>query len=234
MKSATDSDHSLHGFGEPEPSAAAEALQDVLNMSTEGDLLKDISEESYVPFLQKREMENQPIQKRERSKMASKWIIETPSPRERELPAPVGFSRERMALATAQANQKNGQDQALLDKRNWDIALKNFKSLPMTLFMFYMIGDSINIMPILMIGGYLFSNLMALMKMKSVIDQLARNSPNYVLHVVVWFLGQIVGIGALMWKCNRMGLLPTHPSDWLAFREPIINMHELAGGHAEL
>jgi len=52
MKSATDSDHSLHGFGEPEPSAAAEALQDVLNMSTEGDLLKDISEESYVPFLQ--------------------------------------------------------------------------------------------------------------------------------------------------------------------------------------
>lgn len=51
-------------------------------------------------------MENLPIQKRERSKMASKWIIETPSPRERELPAPVGFSRERMALATAQANQK--------------------------------------------------------------------------------------------------------------------------------
>ena len=39
-------------------------------------------------------MENLPIQKRERSKMASKWIIETPSPRERELPAPVGFSRE--------------------------------------------------------------------------------------------------------------------------------------------
>ena len=150
-------------------------------------------------------MENLPIQKRERSKMASKWIIETPSPRERELPAPIGFSRERMALATAQAGQKvnqskmkrnfrhktasrrassfatlqisrkflktkklvflrtkinlffqNGPDQALLDKRNWDIALKNFKSLPMTLFMFYMIGDSINIMPILMIGGYLF------------------------------------------------------------------------------
>ena len=39
-------------------------------------------------------------------KMASKWIIDTPSPRERELPAPVGFSRERMALAQAQANQK--------------------------------------------------------------------------------------------------------------------------------
>ena len=43
------------------------------------------------------------VQKR---KMASKWIIDTPSPRERELPAPVGFSRERMALAQAQANQK--------------------------------------------------------------------------------------------------------------------------------
>ena len=39
---------------------------------------------------------------------------------------------------------------------------------------------------------------MALMKMKSVIDQLAKNSPNYVLHVVVWFLGQIVGIGKIL------------------------------------
>ena len=45
---------------------------------------------------------------------------------------------------------------ALLEKRNWDIALKNFKTIPMTLFMFYMVGDAINIMPILMIGGYLF------------------------------------------------------------------------------
>ncbi|CAG5106620.1 Oidioi.mRNA.OKI2018_I69.chr1.g2923.t1.cds [Oikopleura dioica] len=215
----------------PEPSGATEMLQEVLNMSTEGDLLEDIPSEEIFSFLERREIEME-VQKR---KMASKWIIDTPSPRERELPAPVGFSRERMALAQAQANQKNGPDQALLDKRNWDIALKNFKSLPMTLFMFYMIGDSINIMPILMIGGYLFSNLMALMKMKSVVDQLAKNSPDhYILHITVWFLGQLTAIGALMWKCNRMGLLPTHPSDWLAFRDPIINMHELAGGHAEL
>jgi hypothetical protein len=50
MKSATDSDHSL--FEEPVPSAATEALQEVLNMSTEGDLLQDISEDSYLPFIQ--------------------------------------------------------------------------------------------------------------------------------------------------------------------------------------
>ena len=52
MKSATDSDHSIREFGEPEPSAATAALQEVLNMSTEGDLLEDISEDSYLPFIQ--------------------------------------------------------------------------------------------------------------------------------------------------------------------------------------
>ena len=52
MKSATDSDQSIREFGEPEPSAATAALQEVLNMSTEGDLLEDISEDSYLPFIQ--------------------------------------------------------------------------------------------------------------------------------------------------------------------------------------
>lgn len=44
----------------------------------------------------------------------------------------------------------------MLDKRNWEMATKQFKSLPMQLFMFYMIGDSINLMPILMLGGSLW------------------------------------------------------------------------------
>ena len=33
-----------------------------------------------------------------------------------------------------------------------------------------------------------------------------------------------------MWKCNRMGLLPTHESDWLAFKEPLIRKDFIQGG----
>ena len=103
-----------------------------------------------------------------------------------------------------------------MDKRNWDIALKNFKSIPMNLFMFYMVGDTINIMPILMIGGFLwrydslfvcfleiprmtfsyFSNIGSLLKVGSVAEQLKKNSPErYPLQLLVWILGQLAGIG---------------------------------------
>ena len=37
-------------------------------------------------------------------------------------------------------------------------------------------------------------------------------------------------LGLIMWKCNRMGLLPTHESDWLAFKEPLIRKDFIQGG----
>ena len=77
-------------------------------------------------------------------------------------------------------------------------------------------------------------------------EQLKKNSPErYPLQLLVWILGQLAGIGKnpsvldgnkniylglIMWKCNRMGLLPTHESDWLAFKEPLIRKDFIQGG----
>lgn len=36
----------------------------------------------------------------------------------------------------------------------------------------------------------------------------------------VYFIGNLAGLGLAIYKCQVMGLLPTHPSDWLAFVEP--------------
>merc|ERR1711937_897622 len=161
------------------------------------------------------DMETLPV-KTTRQRSTNRWQIETPSPRDRELVAPVGYSNQRIALSQSQANQRQGPDTALLEKRNWDIALKNFKSIPM---------------PILMIGGYLFSAFSSLMNIRSVSEQLAKNSPDrYMLHVVVWIAGQLTSIACLMWKCNRMGLLPTHESDWLAFKAPLTRTDWVSGG----
>ena len=114
-------------------------------------------------------MESLPV-KKTKNRSINKWQIETPRPRD-PLPNPVGFSNQRVATSEIQSGGsvsatlinarfydlfQRGPDQGLLDKRNWDIALKNFKSIPMNLFMFYMVGDTINIMPILMIGGFLW------------------------------------------------------------------------------
>merc|ERR1711953_1377947 len=147
------------------------------------------------------EMESLPV-KKTKNRSVSRWQIETPRPRD-PLPNPVGYSNQRVASSEIQSGGSRGPDQGLLDKRNWDIALKNFKSIPMNLFMFYMVGDTINIMPILMIGGFLWSNIGSLLKVGSVAEQLKKNSPErYPLQLLVWILGQLAGIGLIMWKCS--------------------------------
>lgn len=50
---------------------------------------------------------------------------------------------------------------------------------------------------------------------------------------VVYFLGNIVNVALALYKCQSMGLLPTHTSDWLAFVEPQIRI-EYSGGGAML
>ncbi len=40
------------------------------------------------------------------------------------------------------------------------------------------------------------------------------------LQRAVYTLGNIMSLGLAIYKCQVMGLLPTHPSDWLAFVQP--------------
>jgi len=48
----------------------------------------------------------------------------------------------------------------------------------------------------------------------------------------IYFLGNIVNIALALYKCQSMGLLPTHSSDWLAFVEPQMRMEYAGGGVA--
>lgn len=47
---------------------------------------------------------------------------------------------------------------------------------------------------------------------------------------LVYLLGNFVNIGLALYKCQSMGLLPTHSSDWLAFVEPQARQEYLGGG----
>lgn len=51
------------------------------------------------------DMETLPV-KTTRQRSTNRWQIETPSPRDRELVAPVGYSNQRIALSQSQANQR--------------------------------------------------------------------------------------------------------------------------------
>lgn len=46
----------------------------------------------------------------------------------------------------------------------------------------------------------------------------------------VYFFGNIVNVALALYKCQYMGLLPSHTSDWLAFVEPQLRVEYSGGG----
>lgn len=49
---------------------------------------------------------------------------------------------------------------------------------------------------------------------------------------MIYFLGNMVNVGVALYKCQSMGLLPTHASDWLAFQEAPLQIEYSYGGLA--
>lgn len=52
--------------------------------------------------------------------------------------------------------------------------------------------------------------------------------------ILVYILGQLVALGLALYKCQSMGLLPTHSSDWLAFIDPQQRIEYSGGGQTLL
>lgn len=50
--------------------------------------------------------------------------------------------------------------------------------------------------------------------------KLLESSSQKFLQGLVYLIGNFLGLALAVYKCQSMGLLPTHASDWLAFIEP--------------
>ena len=53
---------------------------------------------------------------------------------------------------------------------------------------------------------------------------------HHILQKMVFILSNFVLIAMALYKCNAMGLLPIHPSDWIAFALPKTRMEYVVGG----
>lgn len=53
---------------------------------------------------------------------------------------------------------------------------------------------------------------------------------HHIVQKMVYCLGNVVNLGLALYKCQSMGLLPTHASDWLAFIQPQERVEWFGGG----
>ncbi|XP_016348373.1 ER membrane protein complex subunit 4 [Sinocyclocheilus anshuiensis] len=60
--------------------------------------------------------------------------------------------------------------------------------------------------------------------------KLLESSSQQWLQGLVYLIGNLLGSALAIYKCQSMGLLPTHSSDWLAFIEPPQRLEIMGGG----
>ncbi|XP_071885899.1 ER membrane protein complex subunit 4 isoform X2 [Anas platyrhynchos] len=98
----------------------------------------------------------------------------------------------------------------------------------MNLFIMYMAGNTISIFPAMMVGMMGWRPLQALLSLSTTLKLLESSSAR-LLQGLVFLVGNGLGLALALYKCQAMGLLPTHASDWLAFVAPPQRL-ELTGG----
>ncbi|KAF7638857.1 Leucine carboxyl methyltransferase 1 [Meloidogyne graminicola] len=126
---------------------------------------------------------------------------------------------EHLANLIVETVSKNEQQQQhLLNKKAWDMALQPLKSLPMNMFMMYMAGNTISIFPIMMVMMMAWRPIKAILSVNTTFKVLEQEyGSSLILHKIVFSLGNLAAIALAVYKCHTMGLLPNHESDWLDF-----------------
>jgi len=119
-------------------------------------------------------------------------------------------------------------DKELMTKRSWDTALGPIKQVPMNLFMMWMAGNSISIFPIMMVGMMAMRPIQAFMSLGDTFKNIQGDQAP--LQKLAYIAGNLVAVALSVYKCNSMGLLPTHNSDWLAMADTPQRMEYVAGG----
>lgn len=168
-----------------------------------------------------------------------------------EIPSPPGYTPTGSLFHNVEYMRESDSNHLII-KKSWDLALGPLKQVPMNLFIMYMAGSSISIFPIMMVGMLIIRPVKALFTLQQskyfnstkintkIYCNLTCRFPRSAFKVIegthafgqkfVYFLGQLVNIALALYKCQSMGLLPTHASDWLAFVEPQTRVEYSGGG----
>lgn len=95
-------------------------------------------------------------------------------------------------------------------KKAWEVALAPVKSIPMTFFMMYMSGNSLQIFSIMMVFMAFKNPIVGLFGTNQAFERFESDTnKTKILQVKLAYIAmQLVALGVGIWKVNGMGLLP--------------------------
>ena len=145
------------------------------------------------------------------------------------LPTPPGFkikekkvNKKNTSNGSTNNNIKNFQIQ-----KAWEVATQPAKSIPMNLFMSYMSGTSLQIIPIMTALMLLSGPIKAIVTVRKVFKPIRGFGKDSIPErtilgpILIYIVFQLALIGIGLHKLNSMGLFPTTKSDWLSWEAPM-------------
>ncbi|KYQ89549.1 DUF1077 family protein [Tieghemostelium lacteum] len=120
------------------------------------------------------------------------------------------------------------QSMTLKAKKGWELAKSPAKSIFMTGFFLWMVGNGINIFTMPIIIYAVINPIKAIFQTNKMF--LRFDDLNEVLMMKLTYIAiQLVLLGITLYKCSSMGLLPITPSDWI-YSLPIKTTKEFSSG----
>lgn len=154
------------------------------------------------------------------------WVIDLSSPAparskaSSNIPDPPGFSSKKQKQVSTHKPPTQTEHDTLLLKKAWELSFQPAKSIPMNAIMMYMSGNSLQIFSIMMVFMLFKTPIQGLMNTNQAFSRFERSDRIHgkLLGVkIVYCVMQLALLAMGVWKVDRMGLLPTTRSDWLAW-----------------
>ncbi|WBW75382.1 ER membrane protein complex subunit Emc4 [Schizosaccharomyces osmophilus] len=157
---------------------------------------------------------------------ASKGCVDTSE----KYPSPRGFQGKSTPFRKANKDQssdlsinteKQNAEKALVLKKAWELAYSPLKQIPMNLVFAYMSGNSLQVFSIVTTFMLFLNPLKAISASGDAFASFRSVHPNAMwLPMIVYVLSQCLLMAVGIYKLQKMGLLPTTTSDWLAWEVP--------------
>uniref|UniRef100_A0A7N0R8I9 ER membrane protein complex subunit 4 n=1 Tax=Kalanchoe fedtschenkoi TaxID=63787 RepID=A0A7N0R8I9_KALFE len=168
-----------------------------------------------------------------------RWAVEftdnSTAPSTREITDPLGFTRSSQEQDdSAVSRQKKDAESNWKSQKAWEIAQAPVKNLLMMGFMMWMAGNTVHLFSIGITFSALWQPLSALQGVGKVFEPYKDNKVDLLGPKLLFIALNLAAMGMGVWKLNTLGLLPTHPSDWVSSLRPPQEVEYSGGGFALL
>nr|GLL30072.1 ER membrane protein complex subunit 4 [Ipomoea trifida] len=170
--------------------------------------------------------------------MGRRWAVDftdnSTSPSSRDIPDPPGFTRASQDQddSTVSREKKNAESNWKAQKA-WEVAQAPFKNLMMMGFMMWMAGSTVHLFSIGITFSALWQPISALQGVGKVFEPYKDSKVDLLGPKLLFIALNLAGLGLGIWKLNTLGLLPTHPSDWVSSLPPPQEV-EYSGGDSSI